>query len=119
MHAPARNAAKGQPDALGLPKGFRKLGPGAPWAGAYFEPHRELGAFAVVLWPRGPRPAYGTFTVPVWALEGSEHHAGFLFVRVLEPLIGRVRIDVIEGGRLTDAPGAINVATLPVEELEP
>lgn len=110
--APALNAARGQPDAAGMPAPFKKLGP-AP----HFEPGREQGAFAVVLWSSGHRPTYGRDAVPVWAMEGEGRHAGFLFVRVVEPLLGRIRVDVIEGGRLTDAPGALDVSQLDETEL--
>lgn len=91
--------------AIGLPHGFQELGV------EHFSGLKH-GAWPLVIYEAGTHGGFGPFNVPVWALEGDGRHAGFLFVRVVEPRFGRCRVDVIEDGRLSDAPGAIDARSL-------
>lgn len=90
--------------ALGMPKGFNRLGPRAP------RTSYEGSHMPIVFWAKGTHSGFDRFNMAVWAMEGRDSHKGFLFVRTVEPRLGRVRVDVIEGGDLGDARGALNVA---------
>ena len=80
--------------ALGLPKGFNRIGQ------LEFLPNTCY----IRLYEKEP-PKYDKFNIPVWAMEQD----GFLFVRCYCPRINATFVDVIQGGKLKDAPGAINV----------
>lgn len=84
--------------ALGLPKGFNRTMRNGSNTGT--ENQMEIR-----LWAKGTAPVWDKFNVAVWAME----HKGHLFVRTVAPRIGRIGIDVIEGGTLALTPHAINV----------
>jgi hypothetical protein len=95
---------------LGLPKGFNRLSPPPVM--------QERHHYApLVLWPAGTHGGFNRLNMAVWAMEGTKGDKGFLFVRVVEPRVGRVRVDVIEGGKLDDAAGALNVAEF-IDEID-
>jgi len=87
--------------ALGLPKGFNRATPDFHDGPAT----RSHNRMEIRLWTRGTFPAWDKFNVAVWAME----QGGFLFVRTLSPRVARIYTDVIEGGTLAMAPGAVDV----------
>ena len=98
-----------QPFALGLPKGFNKCA----MAGNSQHEDQRQNTLLIRLWTKDKRPEWNKFNVPVWALAQD----GFLFVRTLAPRIGKVAIDVIEGGSIDEVPQAIDVGAF-VDELD-
>lgn len=95
---------------LGLPKGFNRLSPPPIM--------QERQHYApLVLWPAGTHGGFNRLNMALWAMEGTKDNQGFLFVRVVEPRLGRMRVDVIEGGKLEDAAGALNVAEF-IDEID-
>lgn len=83
---------------LGLPKGFNKLGD--------FDSTSENKRVMIRLWVKGTKPEWDRLNVAVWAMEEDGH----LFVRTYSPRVNKSYVDIIEGGKLSDVPGAINVA---------
>lgn len=87
--------------ALGMPKGFnrtRRNGNPDPLFGT----DNKLKVF---FWEEGTSPGWDRLNVPVWAMEED----GYLFVRTYAPRIDKTWIDVVEGGKLSMVPQAINV----------
>jgi len=84
--------------ALGLPKGFNRCGT-MEWPET---PHCFIRLYEK---PKD-RTEYNKFNMPVWAMEKD----GFLFVRCYSPRVNWTFVDVIQGGKLEHAPGALNVA---------
>jgi len=59
------------------------------------------------LWPKGTsRPAQNIFNRDVWARVTK----GFLYIRTYAPRIDLGTVHVVEGGKLSDAPGALDIA---------
>lgn len=92
------NLSRGGRFNLGLPRGFNKLGD--------FNSINENSRVLIRLWVKGTKPEWDKFNVAVWSMEED----GYLFVRTFSPRINCSFVDVIQGGKLADAPGAINVA---------
>lgn len=90
--------------AIGLPKGFNK--PGPMNAGPDTDKMRHSNTMEIRLWKRGTAPEWNNLNVAVWALVEDGH----LFVRTLAPRVGRLYVDVIEGGTMAMVPHAIDVA---------
>jgi len=84
--------------ALGLPRGFNRPGPRDDRA-------TTRNTMVVRLWAGGRRPEWDRFNVAVWAMERD----GFLFVRTYVPRLNDAMVDVVEGGSLAMAPGAVDV----------
>lgn len=80
--------------ALGLPTGFNR--PPPEKAGPDSTQMKHSNTMEIRLWAKGTAPEWNNLNVPVWALEKD----GFLFVRTLAPRVGRLYVDVIEGGTL-------------------
>jgi len=94
--------ASGSPNnlfALGLPRGFNK-----PPANIFS--HEYASKMEIRVWPKGTYPEWDNLNVPVWAMEKD----GFLFVRTVMPRVGRIAVDIVEGGTLSMTPKAIDVA---------
>lgn len=96
-HFPSTMLMPGGHIALGLPRGFNKLGDA--------KEARQERAY-IRLWVKGTKPEWDKLNVPVWAMEED----GYLFVRTYSPRVNLTFVDVIQGGKLEDAKGAINVA---------
>lgn len=83
---------------LGLPKGFTRTG------------MVEFGdaKFSYIRMYEKPEdmPGYDKFNVAVWAMEKD----GRLYVRCYSPRNNWLFVDVVKGGTLANAPGAINIA---------
>ena len=100
--------------ALGLPKGFNKVGT----IKTGFEDEKDRNRrrstnIRLIVEPPEESP-YDDFNVPVWAMEKD----GFLFVRVMCPRINYNYVDVIKGGKFeVICPNAINVANF-VDEID-
>lgn len=91
--------------ALGLPKGFNRPGPAQ--AGPDASKMKHSNTMEIRLWSADMTPPkWDHLNVPVWAMVED----GFLFVRTLAPRVGRLYVDVIEGGTLEMVPKAINVS---------
>lgn len=90
--------------ALGLPKGFNRPGPDD-------SRQQTRNKMDIRLWTTGKAPRWDLLNVPVWALENE----GFLFVRTYLPRINCTFLDVVEGGRLAQAPAAIDVGLFRAE----
>jgi len=92
--------------ALGMPKGFNQC-------------QRRPGEMAadskllIRVWGKGEQPNWDERNVPVWALE----HEGMLFVRTVAPRIGRVDVDIVQGGTLASVPQALDVAKF-IDEID-
>lgn len=87
--------------ALGMPKGFNQSARGS--SHAVGTPNK----MEIRLYPKGTeRPTWNNLNIPVWAMEKD----GFLFVRTYSPRIDRGRVDVIEGGKLSECPQALDVS---------
>lgn len=83
--------------ALGLPKGFNRLG----------DANASTGKRSYIrLWTKGTKPEWDKFNVAVWAMAEGGH----LFVRTYSPRINTTYVDVVEGGTLADVPGAVDVS---------
>lgn len=82
--------------ALGLPKGFNRYG-----SGVDPEPRQKttIRLFAAVT------PVWDKFNVAVWKMVKD----GALFVRTYSPRVNACYVDVIDGGTLDMAPGAVDV----------
>ena len=81
--------------ALGLPKGFNKVGALA----------KEVTT-NIRLMTKAAEKNYNYLNIPVWALEKD----GYLFIRTYSPRINCGYVDVIKGGkRLEICPNALNV----------
>lgn len=93
-HCPGTLVVPGGKIALGLPKGFNKVG--------------QAEKSNIRLWSVGTKPDWDRLNVPVWAMEKD----GFLFVRTYCPRINVGWVDVIEGGKKEDCPaGVIDVGS--------
>lgn len=77
--------------ALGLPKGFNRLGTG---------PGADEPKTVIRLYPDGKTPPWDKFNIAVWKLLQQD----FLYVRTYAPRTNRTFVDVAQGGAL-DAPG--------------
>lgn len=78
--------------APGLPKGFCRIG--------------EDQNFQIWFWPKGEKPKWDKFNVPVWALDED----GFLFVRTYLPRVNQTKVEVVQDGDMGElCPGAIDV----------
>jgi len=95
-HFPSTMMMPGGHVALGLPKGFNKLGDAK-------DVHRERAY--IRLWVRGTKPEWDNLNIAVWAMVEK----GYLYVRTYSPRINATYVDVIQDGKLEDAKGAINV----------
>lgn len=85
--------------ALGMPKGFDKVG--------VIPTTKDAGTSTNVrLWTGLPKDLWNRLNVPVWAME----YEGHLIVRTFLPRVGRHYVDVVRGASLSDAPGAIDVS---------
>lgn len=84
--------------ALGLPKGFCRTGI-ADFAG------KEPPVYMRLYTSADKKNSYDKFNVAVWAMEKN----GYLYVRCYCPRVNWTFVDVIKGGKLDLAPGAINV----------
>ena len=84
--------------ALGMPKGFNKPGR-APYA------DRDWNKMSFRFWAAGTNPGWNKLNIAVWAMEED----GFLLVRTYMPRIDYACVDVIEGGKLSDCPNALDV----------
>ena len=105
-HVLGTSSSIGWSFALGLPKGFNKPGYTVDRKGS-------RNQMMIRLWTEGTMPEWDHLNVPVWAMEQD----GFLFVRTYCPRINDAYVDVIEGGKLVNVPGAINVAEF-VDEID-
>lgn len=93
--------------ALGLPRGFNKVGMRHPR-----HPGEPPPPPNIRLWTAGHDPGWNHLNVPVWGYEED----GFLYVRTFLPRLGEHYVDVIEGGRFADLPaGVIDVAAFRTE----
>jgi hypothetical protein len=79
---------------LGMPTGFNQVG---PLQGNFKNNIRIFESFYPTL--------YNNLNVPVWAMEKD----GFLFVRCFCPRKNYSFVDVLQGGKLSDVPNAIDV----------
>lgn len=83
--------------AIGLPKGFNKIGMADndmnEW---YIRLHTELP----------PADFWDMFNFPIWAME----HDGYLFVRTYLPRRNVAYLDIIRGGTLSLVPNAVDVS---------
>lgn len=95
-NVPGTTKMPGGTFALGLPKGFDKIGDAR--GKTTKEPY-------IRLWGRGTKPEWDKLNVAVWGLEKD----GYLFVRTWSPRINKTYVDVISGGTMAMVPGAINV----------
>jgi hypothetical protein len=93
------------PFALGLPKGFCR-----PGFDADRKPRDKID---IRLWEAGTTPGWDRLNIAVWAME----YEGALMVRTFMPRINFTAVDVIDGGALSIAPGAINVADF-IEDID-
>ena len=94
---PGTRAMPGGLLALGLPRGFNKVGQA--------EATRTKDVY-IRLWTKEDAPPkWDKLNVAVWAMEED----GYLFVRTFSPRINKSYVDVIQGGTLKSVPGAINV----------
>jgi len=88
--------------ALGLPKGFCKPPRDLK------DPNRRPVARMVIRfyasWEDG-HIAWNKLNIPVWAMEQD----GYLFIRVYMPRVDMGAVEVIKDGKLSMAPGALNV----------
>lgn len=96
-HAPGTFIIGGGTFALGLPKGFDKVGQSQ---------ERDEADPYIRIWVKGTAPTWNKFNIPVWALEEE----GFLFVRTYCPRINTAYVDIVEGGKLSAVKGAVDVA---------
>jgi len=85
--------------AIGLPKGFNR-------PGCWDRDGKDHPYMNIRIWPKGKKPNWDDFNVPVWALEKE----GFLFVLTFSPRINETYVDIIEGGDLGLVPQAIDVS---------
>ena len=92
--------------ALGLPTGFNQV------QRQQEEREPRHNTMMIRLWPN-THPDWNNLNVPVWAMEKD----GYLFVRTFMPRIGCHAVDVIHGGTIAMAPGAIDVAEF-VDEID-
>lgn len=95
-HFPSTIMMPGGNIALGLPRGFNKLGD--------VKELRQKRAY-IRLWIKGTKPDWDKLNVAVWAMEEK----GYLYVRTYSPRTNLTFVDVIQGGKLEDAKDAINV----------
>jgi hypothetical protein len=95
--------------ALGLPKGFNKVG----YAGNGLSDSQRNNTMLIRCWLENSRPEWDDLNVAVWALEQE----GFLFVRTYQPRINFAAVDIIENGALSLVPQAINVGSF-IDEID-
>jgi hypothetical protein len=80
--------------ALGLPKGFNRVGMRLD------DPFHATVSTNIRLWDAGARPSWNRTNVPAWAME----HEGALFVRTYLPRLNQSYVDVVDGGTLAIVP---------------
>lgn len=98
-HVPGTMMFPGGAVAIGLPRGFNKVG---------------VGKMSIRFYDKGAPPIYDNLNVPVWAMEVD----GYLFVRVYSPRINATYVDVIEGATIAEfCPNAIDVGKF-VDEID-
>lgn len=89
--------------ALGLPKGFNRVGPS-----------EEGQTTKIRIFPKDGKPKWDRANVPVWTMEQD----GFLFARVFSPRIDVTFVDIVEGGKREElAPSSIDVGTF-IDEID-
>ena len=96
--------------ALGMPKGFCKPPRDLK------DPNRRPVARMIIRFfesPEDHKSQWDRCNIPVWAMEQD----GYLFIRVYMPRIDMGAVEVIKGGKLDMAPGALNVAEF-IDEID-
>lgn len=91
--------------ALGMPKGFNRAG----WDAS----GKQRNKIDIRLFLEDQRPEWDNLNVPVWAIEQD----GFLFVRTFAPRVNITWVDIIEKGKLSICPNAINVSNF-IEDID-
>lgn len=102
--------------ALGMPKGFNRVGTIKTGFEDEKDPLRRRSTnIRLVEDPKiKSESKYDEFNVAVWAME----HEGYLFVRVMCPRINYTYVDVIKGGKMKDiCPNAIDVGKF-IDEID-
>jgi hypothetical protein len=108
-HVCGTTAMPGGTFALGLPKGFNKVG----YAGNGLLDSQRNNTILIRCWLESNRPEWDDLNVAVWALEQD----GFLFVRTYQPRINFAAVDIIENGELSLVPQAIDVGNF-IDEID-
>ena len=107
-HVIGTHIGLGNPVAIGMPKGFNH-------PAQYYDMEKQVydrrNVINIRLWVSGTQPKFNKLNVAVWAMEAD----GLLFVRTFSPRIDTTYVDVIEGGKLSDVAGAIDVSKFTTE----
>lgn len=114
--------------ALGLPKGFNRLGTLHFALREAKGPLNERPCCVIRLFerdkyqtildqPTDSNVGRDKLNVPIWAMEGQGEDAGYLFVRVFAPRVGWHWIDVVKDGTLDMVPNAIDVGEF-IDEID-
>jgi hypothetical protein len=110
-HVTGTSSLGGGRMALGLPKGFNKVG------ARLDDPFAGKQTTNIRIWPKGSDPGWNKLNVPIWAME----HEGNLFVRTYCPRVNVGYVDIIEGGEFSalakNWPGVFNVHAF-IEEID-